>query len=117
MDLPPQFEEVVDIVVSESRAKANENILKEERKSELQMMSQQSDSQGREPTEQLPPQASYADTLEKMGLEEKEDKPFWAKFLRSDYMIKDDGPILSKVMQVLDGEKAVDEIIMDEQNS
>lgn len=52
-----------------------------------------------------------------MGLEEKEDKPFWAKFLRSDYMIKDDGPILSKVMQVLDGEKAVDEIIMDEQNS
>ena len=57
---------------------------------------------------------SYGETLEKMGLEEKEDKPFWAKFLRSDYLVKDDGPILSKVMEVLEGDKVVDEIIMDQ---
>ena len=50
-----------------------------------------------------------------MGLgEEKEEKPFWAKFLRSDYKPDDDGPILGKVLAVLDGEKNVDEIIMDQ---
>lgn len=25
---------------------------------------------------------AYEDVLEKLGLEEKEDKPFWAKFLK-----------------------------------
>ena len=47
-----------------------------------------------------------------MGLGEKEEKPFWAKFLRSDYLKEDDGPILSKVLEVLDGDGKVDEIIM-----
>lgn len=44
-----------------------------------------------------------------MGLGEKEEKPFWAKFLRSDYLADDnDGPLLPKVMEVLEGNKVVD---------
>jgi len=36
-----------------------------------------------------------------MGLGEKEDKPFWAKFLRSDYLKEeDDGPLLPQVLDV-----------------
>ena len=44
--------------------------------------------------------------------EEDADKPFWAKFLRSDYMDQsDDGPVLAKVMDVLDGDLAVDDVV------
>jgi hypothetical protein len=36
-----------------------------------------------------------------LGLGEKEEKPFWAKFLRSDYLEEnDDGPMLDKVLDV-----------------
>ena len=64
--MPQQFEEVVDIVVSDSRAKANEKV--------------QNDDQNAEPKN------SYDQTMVKMGLEEKEEKPFWTKFLRTDYL-------------------------------
>ena len=47
-----------------------------------------------------------------MGLGEKEDKPFWAKFLRSDYLKEDDRPLLPDVLDVLEGNKKVDEIII-----
>lgn len=47
-----------------------------------------------------------------MGLGEREDKPFWAKFLRSDYLQEEgSGPLLPAVLDVLDGNKKVDEII------
>ena len=46
-----------------------------------------------------------------MGLGEKEEKPFWAKFLRSDYLEPDDGPLLPKVMDVFDGKIEVDEVV------
>ena len=78
------------------------------------MMSQAS-GEGKEPG-QPGPSVSYGDVLEGMGLGEKEEKPFWAKFLKSDYLKEDDGPILGKVMEVLDGDKKVDEIIMNDQN-
>jgi hypothetical protein len=38
-----------------------------------------------------------------MGLAENDEKPFWAKFLRSDYIEDDSGPLLPKVMEVLEG--------------
>jgi hypothetical protein len=46
-----------------------------------------------------------------MGLGEKDEKPFWAKFLRSDYLKDADEPLLPKVLEVLDGDKVVDEIL------
>ena len=33
---------------------------------------------------------SYGGVLDNMGLGEKDEKPFWAKFLRSDYLKEDD---------------------------
>ena len=43
--------------------------------------------------------------------EENEEKPFWAKFLRSDYLDQsDDGPVLGKVMDVLEGNMTVEEL-------
>jgi hypothetical protein len=56
----------------------------------------------------------YEETLEKMGLGEKDDKPFWTKFLRTDYLDEDSGPLLPKVMEVLEGNKVVDEIILND---
>ena len=48
-----------------------------------------------------------------MGLAEREDKPFWAKFLRNDYLEQQDSaPLLPAVLDVLEGNKKVDEIII-----
>ena len=58
------------------------------------------------------PKISYEGVLENMGLAEREDKPFWAKFLRNDYLEQQDsGPVLPGVLDVLEGNKKVDEII------
>lgn len=47
-----------------------------------------------------------------MGMgEEDAEKPFWAKFLRSDYLEEDDGPVLGRVMDVLDGNMTVDALV------
>ena len=43
--------------------------------------------------------------------EESTEKPFWAKFLRSDYLESDDGPVLGKVMDVLEGNMTVDALV------
>ena len=95
--MPQQFEEVVDIVVSDSRAKANEKVMKDDGGDE--------------------PKSSYDQTMVKMGLEEKEEKPFWTKFLRSDYLEEEDkAPLLPQVMDVLEGNKGVDEMLMEQQN-
>lgn len=49
-----------------------------------------------------------------MGLEETEEKPFWTKFLRTDYMNDDaPAPLLPQIMDVLDGNKGVDEMLME----
>jgi hypothetical protein len=49
--------------------------------------------------------------MENMGLGEKEEKPFWAKFLRNDYMQdNEDRPLLPDVMDVLEGNKNLDEL-------
>ena len=54
---------------------------------------------------------TYEGVLENMGLGEKEEKPFWAKFLRNDYMQEDnDRPLLPDVMEVLEGNKNLEEI-------
>ena len=84
IEFPQQFEEVVDIVVSESRAKASEQLARQEEKEEASRLEAQSNEpgEGQEPAGK----ASYAGALEAMGLEEREDKPFWAKFLRNDYL-------------------------------
>jgi hypothetical protein len=47
-----------------------------------------------------------------MGLGENDEKPFWAKFLRSDYLEDDHAqPLLPGVIDVLEGNKAIDEMI------
>jgi len=63
--------------------------------------------------EELPEsKASFEGALENMGLGEKEDKPFWAKFLSHDYQKEvDSGPMLSNVMDVLEGNKKLEDII------
>ena len=55
--------------------------------------------------------------MDKIGLaEENEDKPFWTKFLRSDYLGEEDqGPLLPDVLDVLDGNKKVDDLKMEAQ--
>jgi len=51
-------------------------------------------------------------------LEETEEKPFWTKFLRTDYLDEaDPAPLLPGVLDVLDGNKGVDEMIMEAQGS
>lgn len=46
-----------------------------------------------------------------MGLGEKEEKPFWAKFLRNDYLqADDDKPLVNDIIDVLEGNKNIDEL-------
>ncbi len=54
-----------------------------------------------------------------MGLGEKEEKPFWTKFLKSDYgSVNDlDKPLLPQVLDVLEGTKNVDEVVAEDENS
>lgn len=43
--------------------------------------------------------------------EENPEKPFWAKFLRTDYLDQsEDGPVLGKVMDVLEGNMPLEEL-------
>ena len=94
--IPEQFDEVVDIIVSDSRAKANEKVHNDEANDRNEN--------------------SYDQTMVKMGLEETEEKPFWTKFLRTDYMNDDaPAPLLPQIMDVLDGNKGVDEMLMEAQ--
>lgn len=94
--IPEQFDEVVDIIVSDSRAKANEKVHNDEANDRNEK--------------------SYDQTMVKMGLEETEEKPFWTKFLRTDYMNDDaPAPLLPQIMDVLDGNKGVDEMLMEAQ--
>ena len=60
VEFPEQFDEVVDIVVSDSRAKAMDKIRKEEK--------MQAESK------------TYEDVMEGMGFtqDKEEEKPFWA---------------------------------------
>ena len=45
-----------------------------------------------------------------MGMQEKDEKPFWAQFLRSDYIKeKEPKPLLGMVMDVLDGNAKLEE--------
>ena len=104
VDMPEQFEEVVDIVVSDSRARAQEHVSREE------------EAAARTTAEA--PTPSYGQVVEKLGLEETEEKPFWTKFLRSDYMDEaEPAPLLPGVLDVLEGNKGVDEMIMEAQGS
>ena len=48
--------------------------------------------------------------MESLGAEENEERPFWAKFLSSDYNQKEEKPLLDGVMQVLEGNATVDDL-------
>ena len=101
--MPDQFDDVVDIVVADSRAKAHDKVMRDEaRDSQTPRMNSQTEVQQQQP--------SYEGVMENLGLQENEEKPFWAKFLKSDYLKDDDEPLLPKVMEVLDGKKGVDEV-------
>lgn len=129
IQVPAQFDEVVDIVVSDSRAKADDFVRKQEQQEDRRTESskmvkfddevevvQQPDNQIGQGDERRPPSAvagtTYEQVLEKMGMgEENAEKPFWAKFLRSDYMDQsDDGPVFGKVMDVLEGNMPIEEL-------
>jgi len=110
IEFPQQFEEVVDIVVSDSRAIASEKAARQEEKEEARAQQAQEHADSGEAAE-LGAKISYEGVLENMGLGEKEEKPFWAKFLRSDYLQEDDRPLLPDVMDVLEGNKQLDEVI------
>lgn len=85
--------------MNDSRARAQEHISREEAAAR---------GTAEEPT------PSYGQVVEKLGLEETEEKPFWTKFLRSDYLDEaDPAPLLPGVLEVLDGNKKVDEMIME----
>lgn len=89
--------------MNDSRARAQEHISREEAATA---------GTAEEPT------PSYGQVVEKLGLEETEEKPFWTKFLRSDYLDEaDPAPLLPGVLEVLDGNKRVDEMIMEAQGS
>ena len=61
---------------------------------------------------------SYGQVVEKLGGEETEEKPFWTKFLRRDYLDEaEPAPLLPGILDVLDGNKGVDEMIMEAQGS
>lgn len=104
IEMPNQFDEVVDIVVADSRAKAADKVRRDEARisSQTPRMNSQTEDQQQQP--------SYEGVLENLGLQENEEKPFWAKFLKADYLQEDDEPLLPKVMEVLDGNKGVDEV-------
>jgi len=110
IEFPQQFDEVVDVVVGDARAKASEKAIRQEEKEEA---SAQRALEYRDSGEATEPEAkiSYEGVLENMGLVENEEKPFWAKFLRSDYLQDDAGPLLPDVMEVLEGNKQLDEVI------
>jgi len=112
IEFPQQFDEVVDIVVSDSRAKASEKAIRQEEKEEASAQQALQYADSGEAAE-LGAKPSYEGTLENMGLGvENEEKPFWAKFLRSDYLQDDhNGPLLPGVMEVLEGNKQLDEVI------
>ena len=57
---------------------------------------------------------TYGQVVEKLGLEETDEKPFWTKFLRTDYLDEaEPAPLLPGILDVLDGNKGVDEMIME----
>ena len=71
-----------------------------------------SDSRAKATEKAAGEEKAYDTALEKMGLGEKDEKPFWAKFLRSDYLQEDDdGPLLPKVLDVLEGNKEIDQVV------
>ena len=102
--MPQQFEEVVDIVVNDSRARAAEHVSREEAAAE------------RGTADEAP--ATYGQLVERLGGNETEEKPFWTKFLRTDYLDEADaGPLLPGVLDVLEGNKGVEEMIMEAQGA
>jgi hypothetical protein len=121
--VPPQLDEVVDMVVSDSRAKADDLVRKQEQRderasskivkfdNEVEIVEQPGQEAAQRPSSAVAG-TTYEQVLEKMGMgEENAEKPFWAKFLRADYMDQsDDGPVLGKVLDVLDGNLTVDEL-------
>ena len=60
-------------------------------------------------------QTTYEDVLENMGLVEKDEKPFWTKYLKNDFgEEQDEGDnYLQNVLDVFDGKKTVDEVVKD----
>jgi len=92
--MPKQFDEVVDIVVSDSRAKGDEWVNRFEREEERKKEEKREHNQ--EEGEAMPKRISYEDVLENMDLKERDEKPFWMKFLKSDYGkdLNDDQPML-----------------------
>jgi hypothetical protein len=80
---PEQFNEVVDIIVSESRLKAKEKIEKEHKAavSQNNWMKEINDLGEQQEQRQLvamPEKKTYESVVESMGGQENEDKPFWA---------------------------------------
>lgn len=54
--------------------------------------------------------------MEKLGLVENEEKPFWAKYLKSAQEVPEKPGILEGVVAVFEGEKDVDELIREQQS-
>ena len=76
---------MVDAVVGDARAKASDKVAPEELKEQNDMQNtfySNHNNEGQDPDQKI----TYGGVLENMGLGEKEEKPFWAKFLRNDYM-------------------------------
>jgi hypothetical protein len=56
------------------------------------------------------PSKTYDSVMESLGGEESEEKPFWAKFLQSDFQKEEPKPLLPMIMDVLAGNATVDEL-------
>lgn len=104
IERPQQFEEVVDIVVADSREKANDRIDREERDQQaLVLLSGQNRLDGSQSAGSIGAESRGKRYDELVETQENEDKPFWAKFLRSEE--DRGGDLTSMVMNVLEGKK------------
>ena len=75
---PPQFDEVVDIALEDERARARDALDREEEKQE-RIASSAEVGEGLAPASN-----AYEGAMGKLGLDEEDDeKPFWAKYLKS----------------------------------
>lgn len=102
---PPQFDQVVDIAIEDERAKAKEAVDRED-----DMMESAQLGEGLAPATN-----AYEGAMEKLGLAENEDKPFWAKYLKSGQEQLPDKPgIVEGVVAVFEGEKNVDDLLREQ---
>lgn len=95
--------------MQESRAKAQEAL-------ERQEANEARIGQGLEAEDDQGESKGYDHVVAALGLEEDEEKPFWAKYLKTDHEKTEPTNLVGGVLAVLEGEKDMDEFLNEQKS-